>query len=143
VVEVPTARLDLLAHPAESEADPQPAGAQLVQCGQSLGEDDWMVVGQYEDVGGQAEPGGQRGQVGEQVQRIGQRAVVGQRRAAGRRVGVPAGGIPDHHGVFDDREVIEPEALGVLGEVAYPGGVGGLAEHGGEQHAVFHQRSGR
>ena len=136
--EVDPAGLELLAHPAHPDAQPDPALRQGVQGGQSLGHDHGMVGGEDEDAGGRAPSRVvAAARKAEDVDGIGDGAVVGQRHPPRRGVGVAAGVVADHHRVLDQDDGLEATVLGVPGEADHPVGIGAHPGAHGREHGEF------
>ena len=117
---------DLLAHPADADAEEQAAAGEAVDGGAALGELERVVLREHEDAGAEPDPLGAGGQPGQQVERIGQLAVLGQRHAAGVAVRVAALVADRHRDVLDREQRLEADLVGVLREGA-PSTSGSLA----------------
>src|SRR4051794_6158038 len=80
--------VELLAEPADADADLDPPAREAVERGQLLGQHDRVALGEDEDASRQADPARGRGDVGQPDERIGDR-----RRGDGRHLAVRAVGI--------------------------------------------------
>ena len=79
----PRAR-ELLFQPSDSDAEDDPPTREQIEGGQLFGQQRWIVLGQDEDAGGQAEIAGVGGDPGEPDERVCDRAVLAAGHAARR-----------------------------------------------------------
>lgn len=121
--EVDAARLDLLAQPAQSDAEPQTTARKPVDRGGALGQHQGTVHRQHEQARGQAETVGDAGHIGQCVERIGDHAVVREGDPSRFRVGVAAGVVDGEDDMLGQHDRLDTQVLRFPGEGRDPVGI--------------------
>ena len=125
--------LELLAEPADADAEVDPAAREHVEVDDLLGGVHRVALRHEADAGPETDPVGDGGEVGEGGERLEQAGVAGAGEPAVGGVGVLRLVLVEHHDVLGDPDRLEAPVLGLAAEGAEDLGVGvAVAERGEE-----------
>src|SRR5207249_10548287 len=140
IVERDAEGLELLAQPADADAEVEPAAREDVRIGDLLGRVERRPLRDEADPGAEANAAGQRCREPDREERLEDAGLAGQREAAVRRVRIPGRGAVEEGDVLGEPERVEARPLGGRcrdrEQVTEPPRIAGERQEEAEVHAA-------